>query len=125
MHTAIGVKNKSQWEYMNLGHPIAVCITYTAPWNLHVSTIMHTPVGWRRFIYVMHTAIGWPRFIGFLYNIGHFLQMSLQLLVKLAENDVYHNESCESWAPCRATSVVEDNVLYEACLMCCRRSCVV
>jgi hypothetical protein len=34
------------------------------------------------------------------YNILHFLQMSLQLLVNLAENDLYPNESYESWPPC-------------------------
>jgi hypothetical protein len=33
------------------------------------------------------------------YNLGHFLQMSLQLLVKLAENDLYHNEFHESSPP--------------------------
>ena len=33
-------------------------------------------------------------------NLGHFLQMSLQLLVKMAENNVYHNEAYESWPPC-------------------------
>jgi hypothetical protein len=37
------------------------------------------------------------------YNLGHFLQMSLQLLVKLAaENDLYHNESYESSLPCNS-----------------------
>ena len=34
------------------------------------------------------------------YNIGHFLQMSLQLLVRLAGNNLYHNESYESLPPC-------------------------
>ena len=33
-------------------------------------------------------------------NIGHFLQISLQLQVKLAENDLYHNEPYGSSPPC-------------------------
>ena len=33
------------------------------------------------------------------YNVGHFLQISLQLLVKLAENDLYYNEPYESSPP--------------------------
>ena len=45
----------------------------------------------------LYYLIGWRRFIG---CIGHFLQMSLQLQVKLAKNDLYHYESYESSPPC-------------------------
>ena len=34
------------------------------------------------------------------YIIGHSLQVSLQLWVKLAGNDLYHNKSYESSPPC-------------------------
>jgi hypothetical protein len=34
------------------------------------------------------------------YDIVHFLQMSLQLLVKVGGNDLYHNKSYESSPPC-------------------------
>ena len=47
---------------------------------------------------------------GVPYNIGHFLQMSLQLLVKLAENDLYHNESDESSPPCTQDEIC--NILF-------------
>ena len=55
--------------------------------------------------------------------IGHFLQMSLQLLVKLAENNLYHNESYEASPPCSG-KVLLRMWLVSACWMLVLHHCV-
>ena len=58
-------------------------------------------------VYVSEAIYRVAKIHSFCCNLGHFLQMSLQLLVKLAENDLYHNESYESSPPFKHNSLLQ------------------
>jgi hypothetical protein len=98
--------------HINMSHgPNDFVIWYHNAWYI----VVYSGTVYSRFILVRYTwyigcillrnivGVFWyrvPQIHRVRCNIGHFLQVSLQLLVKLAGNDLYHNEPYESRPPC-------------------------